>query len=226
MQQCQRLVALVADEQELFRAGLRTLLVSAQGFTDVVEVGTFAAVRHEIDARPDLALAILDLELAGMGGACGLEAVFMARPDLTVLVVGGAPCHAAPAGARTDRGCTFVPRNTSVAALARLLAELLRPRADVPVIAAGDGAEALRLTRRQEQVVRLIAQGRSNKEIARDLQLAEGTVKVHVNALYRSLSVRNRASAVAALARRGAARALHAMSAQFLLLCTGFPTLG
>lgn len=224
MQQRQRLVALVADEQELYRAGLRTLLMSVQGFADVVEVGSFAAALREIESRPQLALAILDLELAGMDGACGLQLVRRARPDLTVLMVAGSPGHPAPAGARTDCGCTIVPRSTSLAALIRLLDEVLRARAAVPD--AVDGPEALRLTRRQEQVVRLIAQGRSNKEIARDLQLAEGTVKVHVNALYRSLSVRNRASAVAALARRGAARALHAMSAQFLLLCTGLPTLG
>jgi ATP/maltotriose-dependent transcriptional regulator MalT len=60
------------------------------------------------------------------------------------------------------------------------------------------GYEQLRLTRRQRQVLDLLLNGSSNKEIARSLSLAEGTVKVHVGALFRTLGVSNRTSAAIA----------------------------
>jgi DNA-binding NarL/FixJ family response regulator len=57
------------------------------------------------------------------------------------------------------------------------------------------------LTPRQREVLRLLGEGRSNKEIARLLNLGEGTVKVHLAALFRNLGVRNRTGAVAAAVR-------------------------
>src|SRR5690606_9795740 len=64
---------------------------------------------------------------------------------------------------------------------------------------AGDLRREMSLTSRQHEVMKLIAQGRSNKQIAQQLNLAEGTVKAHVNALFKALSVHDRAS-VAAMA--------------------------
>jgi DNA-binding NarL/FixJ family response regulator len=55
------------------------------------------------------------------------------------------------------------------------------------------------LTERQIEVLQLIAAGRSNKEIARALEIAEGTVKVHITAAFRALGVHNRVSAAAAM---------------------------
>ena len=62
---------------------------------------------------------------------------------------------------------------------------------------------ALGLTARQTDVLKLLVQGKPNKLICRDLKLAEGTVKVHVHAIFRALGVHSRTEAVAALARRG-----------------------
>ena len=63
--------------------------------------------------------------------------------------------------------------------------------------------DQLGLTRRQSDVLRLLVQGKPNKLICRDLQLSEGTVKVHVSAILKALRVHTRAQAVAELARRG-----------------------
>ena len=60
-------------------------------------------------------------------------------------------------------------------------------------------AFARQITHRQQDILRRITAGMSNKEIARDLDLALGTVKVHVAGLFRSLGVKNRAAAAAAL---------------------------
>jgi DNA-binding NarL/FixJ family response regulator len=66
---------------------------------------------------------------------------------------------------------------------------------------------AVHLSARQKAVFALIVEGRSNKEIARALGLAEGTVKVHINGLFRALNVHNRAAAVATLVSSRAASA-------------------
>jgi DNA-binding NarL/FixJ family response regulator len=58
------------------------------------------------------------------------------------------------------------------------------------------------LTERQSDVLRLLALGRSNREIGQLLHIAEGTVKVHVNAAFRVLGVHNRVSAAAAIRKR------------------------
>ena len=63
--------------------------------------------------------------------------------------------------------------------------------------------EQLGLTLRQADVLKLLVQGKPNKLICRDLQLSEGTVKVHVSAILRALNVRNRTQVVIELARRG-----------------------
>jgi DNA-binding NarL/FixJ family response regulator len=64
------------------------------------------------------------------------------------------------------------------------------------------GASPLGITKRQQDVLELIVRGLSNKEIARELNLGEGTVKVHVAALFRTLGVTTRSAAAAEGARR------------------------
>ena len=63
--------------------------------------------------------------------------------------------------------------------------------------------DLLGLTQRQSDVLRLLLQGKPNKLICRDLNLSEGTVKVHVSAILRALNVHTRAQAIVELARRG-----------------------
>ena len=86
-------------------------------------------------------------------------------------------------------------------------------RAKAKIKAAGlrfEEPEARDLPARQAAVLGLLVKGLSNKAIARELGIAEGTVKVHVAALYRALQVRNRASAVASLTANGMDRLRYA----------------
>lgn len=69
-------------------------------------------------------------------------------------------------------------------------------------VAPGSGSHDLSFTDRQSQVLALMTAGRSNKEIARTLHIAEGTVKVHITAAFRVLGVHNRVSAAAAIRYR------------------------
>ena len=81
-----------------------------------------------------------------------------------------------------------------------------------------------RLSSRQVAVLELISLGMSNKAIARELDLAEGTIKVHVAALYRALDVHNRASAISRMSREGIGRVWQSCLA-ILFMLYGFPSL-
>jgi DNA-binding NarL/FixJ family response regulator len=80
-----------------------------------------------------------------------------------------------------------------------------RDFARAPAKVEGVPAQALGLTQRQAEVLRLMMQGKPNKLICRDLRLSEGTVKVHVSAILKALNVHSRAQAIVELARRGVA---------------------
>ena len=94
----------------------------------------------------------------------------------------------------------FIPKTDSPAVIASAVRLILAGGIYVPPRLVADarpnGAPAAGLTARQMDVVRLLARGMSNKAIARELGVSEGTVKVHLLAVFRVLDVRNRTSAV------------------------------
>jgi len=94
-------------------------------------------------------------------------------------------------------GTIYVPR-----LLADITAVAGEPSSPVIRPEVPSGASPLGITKRQQDVLELIVRGLSNKEIARELNLGEGTVKVHVAALFRTLGVTSRSAAAAEGARR------------------------
>ena len=112
----------------------------------------------------------------------------------------------ARARARTARGIVARPMaiRTSVAKTVLEGGRSVTSRvASIAPCVGGIPGEALGLTHRQADVLRLLLQGKPNKLICRDLRLSEGTVKVHVSAILKALNVRSRAQAIAELSRRG-----------------------
>jgi len=100
----------------------------------------------------------------------------------------------------------YVPKSDPPAVIVSAVRLVLAGGTYVPprLLAAGAGAgdEAPELTPRQLEVLRLLAQGLPNKAIANALGVSEGTVKVHLIAVFRALNVRNRTAAVLAAKRR------------------------
>lgn len=203
---------LIADDHGLFRKGLRLLLADSFPKADLCDVDSLDAALEFLSAAP-VDLAILDLRMPGMNGAESLRAVREAYPDTSVLVLSGsdarqdvlsalgAGVHGYVVKASPDaevlaaiehvrRGQVYVPPQLASPAAAE------PPPTSDPPPAAFDG-----LTPRQKDVLRLLAKGKSNKEIARELDLAEGTVKIHLAAVLRFLKARNRTEAAVLAAR-------------------------
>ena len=208
--------SLVADDDEFFRIALRTILLNKLGFTDVIETASLDEAVERLSEANDVSLAIFDLAMPGMESAASLRAVRECFPATQVAVVSASKRRADILLALEAGAHGYVPKGLGVAELSRALQTITEGVIFVPPSLADLGAfedepnmplasayssqprSDKSLTTRQSQVPDLLVEGKSNKEIARALKLGEGTVKVHVAALFRTLGVTSRAAAAAA----------------------------
>jgi DNA-binding NarL/FixJ family response regulator len=208
---------LIVDDHHLIREGLRPVLkrLGDGEETEVLEAGSFEAAVEFADAHPDLDLLILDLRLPNVAGFAALCDLQERHPSLPIVIMSGeddpelmrqAIEHGAlgfiPKSSRADvilnalrlvlSGATYVPRQLMAAPPAA---------APPPAKPAPARLTGLGLTPRQADVLELLVAGKSNKAICRELNLAEGTVKTHIAAIFKALSVTSRVQAVLAVSR-------------------------
>ena len=205
---------LVVDDHPLVLDALAALLPQL-GSGIVVRAAAHAAEAIAIlDGEPDVALVLLDLGLPGVRGQDVLADFLLDYPGVPVVILSATDDDATVNAALAAGARGFIAKTASAPALLEALRQVIDgvvcragDRAVAAISVAGPGASpgALvpGLTARQGDVLRLIAQGKPNKVICRDLRLSEGTVKVHVSAVLRALNVASRTQAVAELARRG-----------------------
>lgn len=216
-------LALIADDDEFFRAAVRAILISSIGFADVFEAGSFdEAVEWlgEDNGGPSVTLAIFDLSMPGICNPANLRSIRETIPSLPVLVASASERRSDIISSLYAGVQGYVPKRLGIEELERairwvmngdvyvplLLTDVSRnDDGPLPVIAGptSNGTERSPdavpdLTPRQRDVLELIVQGLSNKEIARALGLAEGTVRVHMTSMFRSLGVSNRTAAAVA----------------------------
>ncbi len=218
-------VALIADDDDFFRLAVVAILTRSFGFAEVIETGSLDAALDQLSTRRGaVTLALFDLAMPGMEGPGSLSAVRECFPSVKVAVVSASTERNKILTALEVGVHGYVPKGIGSAELTRAVGMILEGQIFVPAsLAVLDGvpprpAIELRppgpdgrqdgrpsripdLTPRQRDVLALLVEGRSNKEIARRLQLGEGTVKVHMAALLRSLGVQNRAAAAVVGAR-------------------------
>ncbi len=199
---------LIVEDQALVREGIATLLKFAPDLRVAAETGTAASALELVETlRPDLVL--LDLRLPDRSGLVVLEAL-QARGDATPVIVlttfedPAAMLAASRLGARGFllKSVSFEQLTTAIRAVAAgetLIHPTLAARGadaaesrETPFDASAEPGE---LSRRERVVLRLIAAGCSNKEIAVALRLAPGTVKNYVSSLLGKLGVRDRTRA-------------------------------
>ena len=189
---------LVVDDDRGVRVALRSLLERAHHHVIEAHSGD-EAIRAAATERPDLML--LDLEMPGTDGWQVLKSLGH-RTGMPIIVLTAHEDHqdvvlGLRAGA--DDYVTKPFRNAEL--LARVDARLRRPHADLaPGSPEGGAAE---FTPREREVLRLVAQGATNADIAARLQVSTGTVKFHLTGIMRKLGVTNRTAAARAAAQRG-----------------------
>jgi DNA-binding NarL/FixJ family response regulator len=193
---------LIVDDHPVVRRGLRVLLEVQDGIEVVGEAadgGTALALATE--RAPDVIL--LDLKLPGMDGIAVLGELKARDSAARVLVLTSATEPASATLAVRSGAAGVVYKDVDPDALVRAIRSvhdghlLLAPEAaDALARSAGDAVAGIdALTAREREVLAEIAKGRSNREIARALGVAEKTVKAHVSSLLAKLGVQDRTQA-------------------------------
>jgi DNA-binding NarL/FixJ family response regulator len=212
---------LIVDDHPLIREAMRSVLKQLDGAIEVLEAGTCDEALAIAGREPELALVLLDLRLPGTSGLAGLQVLRERHPSVPVVVLSASEDRGEVMRALDLGAMGFIPKTqpsgVMIGALKLVLSGGVYLPADVmsqpmPTAQASDtegiydpkaqGAE-LGLTPRQAEVLSLLIQGKPNKLICRDLNLAEGTVKIHVAAILKALGVMNRTQAVVAVSRMG-----------------------
>lgn len=202
-------VAVVADENALCGAGLLHILESCLGYSKVLTCRNLTELAGILGQyRSRVALAVVEFDLPGMKRTKGLHRLCEAWPSIPILVTGDGFDRDTILEMLSAGSHGFIPKSSSPMELEQAMRATAGGQVFVSPLTLNRGAPepakagslyATDLTARQKEVLNLLAAGKSNKQIAWTLGISEGTVKVHVNAGFRTLGVHNRVNATTAL---------------------------
>jgi len=207
---------LVADDHALMREGIQTVLARFDGDLCLVDASNYEDVFRHLASATDFDLVLLDLTMPGEDPFPGLKRVLATAKETPVIVLSASEDpddihHSIELGARG-----FIPKSVSnevlVAALELVLSGgvYLPPQlfdytnsveytvgipANNGTVSRAPNAVPPTITKRQKEVLELLALGNPNKAIGHILGLSEGTVRTHVNAIFKLLNVNNRTQA-------------------------------
>ena len=202
---------LTIDDHALFRQGLKFLLMDLQSDLECIEAESLAGALA-LDDKQSIEFILLDYHLSDSEGEESLQKISGAFENAVIVVLSG---EENPQLIRNiiDRGAAgFIPKSSTQDILIAALKLILAGGVYIPAVAVNTSpaspatTEVLEegissLSKRQLEVLRRAVQGKSNKVIARELFIAEGTVKAHLSAAFRALGVSNRTEAVYAASR-------------------------
>jgi two-component system, NarL family, nitrate/nitrite response regulator NarL len=206
---------LLADDHRLFRQVLRRSLAGHARFEVVGEVAdTDEAIREARSLRPDMVL--MDLEMPGDGGVAATRTLRAQMPGVEVVIVTGSEEQDDLRAALAAGAKGYVLKSSDYGALIASLEALAEGEAATlpnltPAVSAsgsvraggGSGDHFAELSERELQVIRLLAEGASNRTIASQLCLSENTVRTYVAHILEKLGLENRVQAAAYALRHG-----------------------
>ncbi len=206
---------LIVDDHEVVRMGLRTLLQRRPDFTVVGEAGTAQeAVRAARQSRPDV--VIMDIRLPDGNGVEACREIREEQPETRVIMLtsyaddealfGSIMAGAAGYLLKQARGQSLAEAIEKVASGESLLDPTVTERVleRMRRLASGEGDELAALSSQERKILSLIAEGKTNKEIAQEVFLSDKTVKNYVSSILSKLNLRRRSEAAAFIAERKA----------------------
>lgn len=206
----QSLRIVFADDHRLVREALAPFIQRLAPTVRLDEASTVDEAIALLEGDNQCDLILLDLNMPGMDGFEGFNRLQGVAPDTPIAVLSGSIDPSDVSQALAHGAAGYIPKTTAgttlVNALQIILAgEIYVPPALMSAQASRGKSEArsVPLAERQMDVLKALAEGLTNKEIARRLGIAEITVKVHLQSIYRKLGVSNRTEALAAALNRG-----------------------
>jgi two-component system, NarL family, nitrate/nitrite response regulator NarL len=190
----------IADDHPIFRLGVRTLLSHQDGFAVVAEAGdSESAVDVVTSLRPDILL--IDHNLPRLNGLDVVRRIHAARTGTRAIILTAAMSEPEIQHALLHGAWGVVLKHTATDVLPECIRQVMKGEHWIGVesvnaliggIRAPTGGGSLSLTPREVDIVRRVARGASNKDIASDLTMGEQTVKNHLRRIFRKLNVANR----------------------------------
>lgn len=206
---------LVADDHKLVRDGLKPFLQELAPDVEILDAANMDEALGAAGTAGDLGLILLDLMMPGMDGLKGLEALRAKCPAVPVVIVSGFSSREHVVAAVQAGAAGFIPKTVSGTAMVNALRLVLSGEKYLPSSTffdepgnqmslptatpskpAGVPPPFDKLSRREAEILALLVEGRTNKEIALCLDLQEITIKVHLRNVYRKIGAANRAQAV------------------------------
>lgn len=204
---------LITDEQSLFRDGLSLRLKQINQDIEILQSSNLAEMQKILSKESDLDILILDIDLAELNATEIINKIKNLSPNIKIVAISSSEDTRNIKKILSCGVKGYIPKRSDSNILSGALKLILDGGTYIPPAMLDNGLDynshqissplKKNLTNRQSQVLDLIAQGKSNKQIAYDMGVSEATVKLHINALLRSLKVNNRTQAVITAQKMG-----------------------
>lgn len=205
---------LITDEQSLFRDGLSLRLKQINQDIAILQSSNLVDMQKILSKEPDIDILIVDIDLAELNAAEIINKIKNLAPNTKIVAISSSEDTRNIKKILSCGVKGYIPKRSDSNILSGALKLILDGGTYIPPAMLDNGIDyngsshisnplKKNLTNRQSQVLDLIAQGKSNKQIAYDMGVSEATVKLHINALLRSLKVNNRTQAVITAQKMG-----------------------
>jgi len=209
---------LLVDDHQLFRTGMRMIVQSLPGMGRVLEAGSVMQARALAQATESAQVDVifLDVQMPGLSGLEGLGVLQKSFAKAKIIFLSASASAQVLSDTQAQGAKGYLPKSASAQDIEAVLRQVLAggtyfaPPASSHAVqlgsaafrsAASSAAAPAALSVRQKEVLALLAQGLPNKVIARQLQLSENTVRIHVGAVFAHFWVNSRTAAVLAALR-------------------------
>jgi len=201
---------LIVDDHPLYREGMVSALRAHLTDVDIRGEGSAEDGLRHLEREPGIDLVLIDLRLPGMDGFDALSLYAQRFPAVARAVVSAQEDVTLMRRAFDSGAAAYIPKSMTVPDVALAIQQVLAGGIFIPDPrpAAARPGRATALTLRQVETLRLLGEGRTNKEIATALDITERTARAHVAAILHALGAENRTQAVVAAQRLGYLAAL------------------
>ncbi|MBZ8117739.1 response regulator transcription factor [Roseovarius sp. LXJ103] len=190
---------LIADDHQLVRDMIGAF-IDAQPDFDITAVSSYPEALEALSANKAFDVVLLDVKMPGMDGISSLGALVRKFPETAIVVFSGSTTDEYVKDALEQGARGYIPKTLPFKSLLntiRLIAsgEVFIPSSFLNSTAEAGGAMNFGLSQNELKVLRKVCAGQSNKEIARDLQMTEVTVKMHMRGICNKMGAKNRTQA-------------------------------
>lgn len=198
---------LIADDHALFRDGLSVHLEQIDPKAVIFQAGNFSQALKIADDEKKLDLIIMDLDMPDMNWEEAIKDIKEKSQDARFVIMSASEDGRNIRKSLEYGVCGYIPKRSDTKVITGALKLILDGGTYLPPSVleqnsgsnsahASESSNGKKLTNRQSQVLELVAQGMSNKQIAYEMGVSEATVKLHINALLRAVGATNRTQAV------------------------------